>query len=65
MSNKLRDYYMNPEEVEWDLFTDSEKNELAHQLFGMLVVGGSLCQWDDVIEPYLNTFRSLYRDCVG
>ena len=48
-----------------DLYSDEERSELLLLLLGHLLVGGSLCQADELVQPYLNVTKLLYRDLIG
>ena len=34
-------------------------------MFSHAAVGGSLCQWDDEIAPYLEVTKRLYKDLLS
>lgn len=56
---------INPESESYELFTKEEKDEFLYRIFGHLVLGGSLCQYEDDIGPYLVATKSLYKDLVS
>ena len=49
---------------EYNLYKGSEREELIFAIFQMLVLGGSLCQYEDVIQPYLDITKTIYKDLI-
>jgi hypothetical protein len=41
------------------------REELLFHLFRYLCVGGGMCQYEDVLQPYLEVTRALYRDLLS
>jgi len=54
-----------PESEFSDVFSDEDKDEFLVRIFGHLVVGGSLCQYEDILNPYLTVSKLLYKDLVS
>jgi len=48
-----------------DIFTASEKDEFILQLFRHICLGGSLCQYEDNIEAYLDVTKRLYKEMIS
>lgn len=48
----------------YDLFSQLDRQEFLFCLFKHLCIGGSLCQFEDVVDPYLETTKALYKDLV-
>ena len=44
---------------------DTDQNEFLFRLFRHIVVGGSMCQWEDNVRPYLEATRMTYRDLLS
>jgi len=38
--------------------------EFLVQLVRLLVVGGQWCQYEDVVQPYLQTAVAIYKDLI-
>jgi hypothetical protein len=57
IADLLHDCLLNPESDHADVFSDEEKQEFLYQLFKMVVTGGSMCQFDDNWQPYLDTVK--------
>lgn len=65
LSNRLRKALLWEEsEYFLDLQEQSIQNEFIFKLFQMLVIGGSMCQFDDNAKEYLEVVKSLYKDLV-
>lgn len=48
----------------YEVFSLLEREEFLFCLFKHLCLGGSLCQYEDMIKPYLETAKLLYKDLV-
>jgi len=55
---------LDEESEEYNLYSEYEKNEFVFRIFQMLVLGGTLCQFEDVIQPYLDITRKIYKDLI-
>jgi hypothetical protein len=55
--NLVRDAWLNEDGEYFDIFTDDMRKELLIQLFNFLVIGGSLNQYDDYVEPYREALK--------
>lgn len=47
-----------------ELHQDKYQNEFIYRLFQLIAIGGSVNQYEDNIEPYLNTTKACYKDLV-
>ena len=43
---------------------DAIQNEFIFKFFKMVVLGGSMCQYEDNIKEYLECIKGLYKDLV-
>ena len=41
-----------------------EKAEFLYKIFRHLAVGGSLCQFEDVLDPYLEVSKLVYKELL-
>ncbi len=48
-----------------ELHEDKYQNEFIFRLFAWLVVGGSMCQFDDEVTDYLAQTKNLYKDLIA
>ncbi|XP_047461495.1 cilia- and flagella-associated protein 300 [Mugil cephalus] len=42
-----------------------EREEFLFCLFKHLCLGGELCQYEDTIDPYINTTKQIYKDLIS
>ena len=49
---------------DYDLYNDGERDEFLFRLFKHLSLGGSICQFEDEVTPYLNMTKQLYKDLI-
>lgn len=65
ISDKLRELFIFPEDSEYnDLFDESDKNEFLYQIIKQLLTGGGLNQFEDELNPIIDTTRIVYKDLV-
>ncbi|CAM9471606.1 unnamed protein product [Chrysoparadoxa australica] len=66
VQDKLRTALATPpdEREEEGVFSAEEEDELLYQVFKALVVGGSMCQPEVQIDPYLETTKAVYKDLL-
>ncbi|XP_020288836.1 uncharacterized protein C11orf70 homolog [Pseudomyrmex gracilis] len=64
VSDNLRGMLLDEESEEYNLYSENEKSEFIFRIFQMLVLGGILCQFEDVIQPYLDVTKRIYKDLV-
>lgn len=55
---------LNKSSDEYDLYTKNEREEFIFVIFQMLVLGGILCQYEDNIQHYLDTTKTIYKDLI-
>lgn len=46
------------------ILSEDDKKEFLVGLFCHLVTGGSLCQYEDSVEPYIEITKLIYKDLV-
>ncbi|KAF0701385.1 Aste57867_8087 [Aphanomyces stellatus] len=61
----LRDMLVNPDSDHADLFSPHEQNEGIFQIFKRLVIGGAMCQPDDMLSEYLAMTKRIYKGLVS
>jgi hypothetical protein len=64
LCSELQKLIAMPESEHYDLFAEAEREEFLFKLFGHFSLGGSLCQHEVEIEPYLNVTKDVYKDLV-
>jgi len=55
---------LDEESEEYSLYSEVERNEFVFRIFQMFVLGGVLCQFEDVLQPYLDVTKSIYKDLI-
>jgi len=66
MSFEFLDHLENDEDAESleGLLSKEDAEEFLVQIFCHLVVGGSLCQYEDSILPYIQVATKIYKDLI-
>ncbi|XP_046926295.1 cilia- and flagella-associated protein 300 isoform X1 [Lynx rufus] len=49
----------------YEIFSQADREEFLFCLFKHLCLGGALCQYEDVLNPYLETTKLIYKDLVS
>ena len=52
------------ESESYEIFSESDRDELLFKLFTHLCLGGAVCQYEDDIQPYIDTAKNIYKDLV-
>nr|XP_025037402.1 transcriptional coactivator YAP1 isoform X3 [Pelodiscus sinensis] len=65
ISDELRKVLLLEDSDHFDIFSQSNREEFLFCLFKHLCLGGTLCQFEDVLGPYLETTKALYKDIVS
>ncbi|KAI9141107.1 hypothetical protein BKA69DRAFT_427363 [Paraphysoderma sedebokerense] len=64
ISDLLRKTILDPCFDSYELFDDEERNEFIFHIFKRLVLGGTICQFEDEWTEYLETTKLIYKDLV-
>ncbi|XP_050587168.1 cilia- and flagella-associated protein 300-like [Bombus affinis] len=64
ISDNLRAMLLDEECPEYNLYLKDEREEFIFRIFQMLVLGGILCQYEDILNPYLEVTKAIYKDLV-
>ena len=64
VSDRLRKVFLDEASEEWDLFSQTERQELIFHVLRRLAIGGGMNQYDDDMSLYLNLTKTLYKDLV-
>ncbi|KAJ8672648.1 hypothetical protein QAD02_003907 [Eretmocerus hayati] len=62
--DNLRAMLLDRNDKHYNLFSDVERDEFIFRLFQILALGGSLCQYEDQLKPYVDVTRKMYRELV-
>ena len=55
---------LNEDADQYCLFSDEARSEFLYAIFQLVVLGGSLCQYENTLQPYLDLTRQLYKSMV-
>ncbi|XP_037361622.1 cilia- and flagella-associated protein 300 isoform X2 [Talpa occidentalis] len=64
ISDELRKVLLVEDSEKYEIFSQPEREEFLFCLFKHLCLGGALCQYEDVLNPYLETAKLIYKDLV-
>ncbi|XP_027436039.1 cilia- and flagella-associated protein 300 isoform X1 [Zalophus californianus] len=64
ISDELRKMLLVEDSEKYEVFSQPDREEFLFCLFKHLCLGGALCQYEDVLHPYLETTKLLYKDLV-
>ncbi|KAM4849302.1 cilia- and flagella-associated protein 300 isoform X1 [Urocitellus parryii] len=65
ISDELRKVLLVEDSEKYEVFRQPDREEFLFCLFKHLCLGGSLCQYEDVLKPYLETTKLIYKDLVS
>lgn len=63
--DKLRECLLMEVSDSYCIFNEAQRKELLLRLFQLLVVGGSFNQYEDIIQPYLDWTKKIYKSLVS
>ncbi|XP_063241714.1 cilia- and flagella-associated protein 300-like [Bacillus rossius redtenbacheri] len=64
VADHLREVLLDPESERYHIIPDTLRQEFIFRIFQFLCLGGQWCQYEDDIQPYLDTTKMLYKDLV-
>jgi hypothetical protein len=62
--DKLRESFYMEESESYEIWSSEDRNEFLFRILMHLSLGGSVCQYEDFISPYLEMSKSLYKDLL-
>ncbi len=65
ISDKLKQSLLLEESESYCTFNEEIRKEFLFHIFKRIVIGGSLCQYEDSVYEYLNMTKSFYKDLVS
>ncbi|XP_062392052.1 cilia- and flagella-associated protein 300 isoform X1 [Sardina pilchardus] len=63
--DELRNVLTIEDSDKYDLIRPADREEFIFKLFKHICLGGELCQYEDSINPYLDTVKVIYKDLVS
>jgi hypothetical protein len=64
VADKLKQALIVEESEDYCTFDENTRNEFLFHIFKRLVLGGSLCQYEDCVNEYLDMTKMFYKDFV-
>ena len=65
VSDKLKQALIVEDSEPYSIFSQDQRDEFLFHIFKRIVVGGSLCQYENTIDPYLEMTKDFYKDIVS
>ncbi|XP_055971142.1 cilia- and flagella-associated protein 300 [Sorex fumeus] len=65
ISDELRKVLLEEDSEKYEIFSPEDREEFLFRLFKHLCLGGALCQYEDVLKPYLETTKLIYKDLLS
>ncbi|XP_027705336.1 cilia- and flagella-associated protein 300 isoform X1 [Vombatus ursinus] len=65
ISDELRKVLLMDDSEKYELFSPLDRQEFLFCIFKHLCLGGLLCQYEDILDPYLETTKTIYKDLVS
>ena len=64
ISDELRKLLLIEESDNYDMYSKEERNQFLFCLFKHLCLGASVCQFEDNLQPYIDTAKSIYKELI-
>ena len=64
VSDQLRKCLLMEEEELYSTFSELDRKEFIFHVFKSLCLGGTCCQYEDDLEPYLDATKKIYKDLI-
>lgn len=61
MSDDLKQSLLREESEYYTIYPEEMRNEFLFHVFQRVVIGGSLCQYEDYIQDYFKVTKALYK----
>ncbi|XP_072119557.1 cilia- and flagella-associated protein 300 isoform X1 [Mobula birostris] len=65
VADQLRQVLLLEDSDNYQIFSDTERKEFIFCLFKHFCLGGMLCQFEDTVDPYLETTKAVYKEIVS
>ncbi|KAF7697076.1 cilia- and flagella-associated protein 300 [Silurus meridionalis] len=63
--DKLRMMLIEEDSDNYHVVSACDRQEFLFRLFKHIVLGGELCQYEDIISPYIETAKTIYKNLVS
>ena len=65
IADKLRELLVDEDSENYTVFSDAERDELLLRIFRHCVLGGGMCQYEDMVQPYFEVSKKLYKGLLA
>jgi len=65
VADELCKALVDEESENYTLFDDEDRDEFLFRVFRHCCIGGGMCQFEDYVEPYLQTTKKVYKDMLA
>ena len=65
IGDELRKMFASDESDHLGIFSETETNEFIYALLKLVCLGGSINQYEDTLQPYLEVVLQLYRNLIS
>lgn len=65
VSDEVRKLVLSEESEFFAIFSQEERKEFMFCIFRHLVLGGYCCQYEDNVQPYIETTKHLYKELLS
>ncbi|XP_046326576.2 cilia- and flagella-associated protein 300-like [Haliotis rufescens] len=65
IADELRKVLLLEDSDNYDTFSDADRDEFLFRLFKHVCLGGKLCQYEDMVDKYLEFTKTLYKDLIS
>ena len=65
IGDELRKMFVSDESDHIGIFSEAEMNEFIYYLLKLVCLGGSINQYEDTLQPYLEVVLQLYRNLIS
>ncbi|XP_026859509.1 cilia- and flagella-associated protein 300 isoform X1 [Electrophorus electricus] len=63
--DELRMMLLEEDSDHYNVVSPCDRQEFLFRLFKHIVLGGELCQYEDIISPYIETAKLIYKNLVS
>uniref|UniRef100_A0A665UC20 Cilia- and flagella-associated protein 300 n=1 Tax=Echeneis naucrates TaxID=173247 RepID=A0A665UC20_ECHNA len=63
--DELRQMLQEEDSEHYYVVGREERGEFLFRLFKHLCLGGEICQYEDTLQPYINTTKQVYKDLIS
>uniref|UniRef100_A0A4W3HR51 Cilia- and flagella-associated protein 300 n=1 Tax=Callorhinchus milii TaxID=7868 RepID=A0A4W3HR51_CALMI len=65
IADKLRQVLLLEDSDDYEIFNKADREEFLFRIFKHLCLGGAFCQYEDMIDVYLDITKTIYKELVS